>query len=127
MLRFQAEVVAGGKKVEMTTKPGEGRRVRTSRWGRGIGTTMAANVTHASTTGPGVPRIMVTALGRRRRSSPPGSSGLSPIVSAEPHCMRIPAVACSRLGTARCEVDFGTNLSGWLRMRLPTLTAGQLA
>ena len=37
---------------------------------------------------------------------------------------RIPAVSCSDLGGGRVEVDFGTNLAGWLRMRLPLLPAG---
>ena len=38
---------------------------------------------------------------------------------------RIPAVTCTDLGSGRYEVDFGTNLTGWLRMRLPQLAAGQ--
>ncbi len=38
---------------------------------------------------------------------------------------RMPAVACKDLGGGRYEVDFGTNLSGWMRMQMPPLAAGQ--
>ena len=37
---------------------------------------------------------------------------------------RIPAVACRDMGDGRFEVDFGTNLTGWLRMRMPPMPAG---
>ena len=38
---------------------------------------------------------------------------------------RIPCVACVDLGLGRYELDFGTMLLGWLRLRLPHLPAGQ--
>ena len=37
----------------------------------------------------------------------------------------IGAVACRELGMGRYELDFGTNVAGWLRMRMPPLKAGQ--
>lgn len=38
---------------------------------------------------------------------------------------RISAVACTDLGRGRFEVDFGANLAGWMRMRMPSLAVGQ--
>ena len=37
----------------------------------------------------------------------------------------IPLAKCSPLGKDTWELDFGTNLSGWLRLRLPQLQSGQ--
>jgi alpha-L-rhamnosidase len=37
----------------------------------------------------------------------------------------IPMVACTTLGTNVWELDFGTNLTGWLRLRLPQLKPGE--
>jgi alpha-L-rhamnosidase len=37
---------------------------------------------------------------------------------------RIPAVTCTELRPGLHEIDFGTNLAGWLRLQLPTLPAG---
>ena len=37
----------------------------------------------------------------------------------------IPVLACTAKGTNNWELDFGTNLTGWLRLRLPQLAAGQ--
>ncbi len=39
---------------------------------------------------------------------------------------RIPAKEITALADGRYEIDFGTNLTGWLRLKLPPLTAGQL-
>ena len=37
----------------------------------------------------------------------------------------IPAVSCTELRQNVWELDFGTNLTGWMRLRLPKLEAGQ--
>jgi alpha-L-rhamnosidase len=37
----------------------------------------------------------------------------------------IPMTACTNKGANNWELDFGTNLTGWLRLRLPQLAAGQ--
>jgi len=37
----------------------------------------------------------------------------------------IPLVACTALGTNTWGLDFGANLTGWLRLRLPRLESGQ--
>ncbi len=37
----------------------------------------------------------------------------------------IPVVACTAKGANNWELDFGTNLTGWLKLRLPQLAAGQ--
>ncbi|MCX6872620.1 MAG: family 78 glycoside hydrolase catalytic domain [Verrucomicrobia bacterium] len=37
----------------------------------------------------------------------------------------IPVVACTNKGANNWELDFGTNLTGWLKLRLPQLAAGQ--
>ena len=37
----------------------------------------------------------------------------------------IPLVACTALGTNTWELDFGANLTGWLRLRLPQMECGQ--
>ncbi len=37
----------------------------------------------------------------------------------------IPAVACTARGANAWELDFGTNLTGWLRLRLPPMEAGK--
>jgi alpha-L-rhamnosidase len=37
----------------------------------------------------------------------------------------LPLAACTALGANAWELDFGTNLTGWLRLRLPRLEAGQ--
>lgn len=37
----------------------------------------------------------------------------------------IPLVTCTDLGANLLELDFGTNLTGWLRLRLPRLQVGQ--
>ena len=37
----------------------------------------------------------------------------------------IPLAACTAMGTNTWELDFGTNLTGWLRLRLPPLKSGQ--
>jgi len=36
-----------------------------------------------------------------------------------------PVVSCTALTTNAWELDFGTNMTGWMRMRLPKLEAGQ--
>jgi alpha-L-rhamnosidase len=38
----------------------------------------------------------------------------------------IPAVSCTDLGGGLYALDFGTNLAGWLSLRLPRLQAGQV-
>jgi alpha-L-rhamnosidase len=38
----------------------------------------------------------------------------------------IPAAAVTRLKDGRYEIDFGTNLTGWLRLKMPELEAGTL-
>ncbi len=38
---------------------------------------------------------------------------------------KFPAVKCTALTTNTWELDFGTNLTGWMRLRLPQLEAGQ--
>lgn len=38
---------------------------------------------------------------------------------------RIPAVKCTQLADGLYEVDYGTNLSGWMRMRMPLLPSGR--
>jgi alpha-L-rhamnosidase len=37
----------------------------------------------------------------------------------------LPLVACTAKGANNWELDFGSNLTGWLRLRLPQLAAGQ--
>ncbi|MDD4868982.1 MAG: family 78 glycoside hydrolase catalytic domain [Kiritimatiellae bacterium] len=37
----------------------------------------------------------------------------------------IPLATCIAMGTNTWELDFGTNLSGWLRLRLPRMKSGQ--
>ena len=37
----------------------------------------------------------------------------------------IPLVTCTALGTDTWELDFGANLAGWLRLRLPQMESGQ--
>lgn len=37
----------------------------------------------------------------------------------------IPLAACTALGASAWELDFGTNLTGWLRLSLPRLKSGQ--
>jgi alpha-L-rhamnosidase len=37
----------------------------------------------------------------------------------------IPVATCTNKGSNNWELDFGTNLTGWLRLRLPQLAAGQ--
>ena len=37
----------------------------------------------------------------------------------------IPAVTCTPLGAGRFELDFGTNLAGQMRLRMPSLKANQ--
>ncbi|MCX6929111.1 MAG: family 78 glycoside hydrolase catalytic domain, partial [Verrucomicrobia bacterium] len=37
----------------------------------------------------------------------------------------LPLVACTSLGSNTWQLDFGTNLTGWLRLRLPRLETGQ--
>jgi alpha-L-rhamnosidase len=38
---------------------------------------------------------------------------------------KFPVVQCTALTTNTWEMDFGTNLTGWMRLRLPKLAAGQ--
>ncbi len=37
----------------------------------------------------------------------------------------LPLAACTALGAQTWELDFGTNVTGWLRLRMPRLEAGQ--
>ena len=37
----------------------------------------------------------------------------------------LPAVFCTKLDKGRYELDFGTNLTGWLKLRLRGIKAGQ--
>jgi hypothetical protein len=39
---------------------------------------------------------------------------------------RIPAVAVKELEGGKYEIDFGTALTGWLRMKMPALKAGSV-
>ncbi len=39
--------------------------------------------------------------------------------------MWILAISCTALTTNAWELDFGTNLTGWMQLRLPKLEAGQ--
>ena len=38
----------------------------------------------------------------------------------------IPAVAVTDIGAGKLEIDFGTALTGWLRLKMPTLKAGNV-
>lgn len=57
-------------------------------------------------------------------ASAPGSCAQSQPCPLNRIGERIAAVKCTRLGDGLHEVDFGTNLSGWMRMRMPLLPAG---
>jgi alpha-L-rhamnosidase len=56
-----------------------------------------------------------------------GPTGIATAQSCPPNRITkvIPAVACIALDDNTYEFDFGTNLSGWLRLRLPQLEAGK--
>jgi len=54
-------------------------------------------------------------------------SGVATAQSCPPNRITkvIPLAACTALSTKTWELDFGTNLTGWLRLRLPQLESGQ--
>jgi len=54
-------------------------------------------------------------------------SGVATAQSCPPNRITqvIPLAACTALGSNTWELDFGTNLTGWLRLRLPRLESGQ--
>ncbi|MEI7900175.1 MAG: family 78 glycoside hydrolase catalytic domain [bacterium] len=53
-------------------------------------------------------------------------SGVATAQSCPPNRITksFPAVTCTALNTKSYELDFGTNLNGWLRLKLPKLEAG---
>ncbi len=53
-------------------------------------------------------------------------SGVATAQSCPPNRITkvIPMVTCTALGKDAWELDFGTNLTGWMRLRLPQLKAG---
>jgi alpha-L-rhamnosidase len=55
----------------------------------------------------------------------PGSQSQSQSCPLNRIGQRIPAVACRDMGNGRYEVDFGTALTGWLRMQMPPMPTGQ--
>ena len=128
MLRFQAEMVAGGKKVEIasdetwrgvpspyvTLGPWIWDQYGGERYDARLDNPAWSSADYNDRHWAGVEVL-----------APPGSGSQSQSCPLNRIGMRIPAVACTRLGMGRFEVDFGTNLSGWLRMWLPTLTVGQ--
>ena len=128
MLRFQAEMVAGGKKVEIasdetwrgapspygTLGPWYWDHYGGERYDARLDNPAWSSADYDDRQWAGVDVVAPPGCGAQPQSCPLNRIG-----------MRIPAVACARLEKGRFEVDFGTNLSGWLRMRLPTLTAGQ--
>jgi alpha-L-rhamnosidase len=56
-----------------------------------------------------------------------GPTGIATAQSCPPNRITkvIPAVACIALDDHKYEFDFGVNLSGWFRLRLPQLEAGK--
>jgi alpha-L-rhamnosidase len=54
-------------------------------------------------------------------------SGVATAQSCPPNRVTkvIPLKACTALGPNTWELDFGTNLTGWLRLRLPKMESGQ--
>ena len=128
MLRFQAEMVAGGKKVDIasdetwrgspspygTLGPWYWDHYGGERYDARLDNPVWSSADYDDRQWAGVEVIAPPGVAAESQSCPLNRVG-----------MRIPAVACTGLGKGRFEVDFGTNLSGWLRMRLPTLTTGQ--
>ena len=55
------------------------------------------------------------------------ASGVATAQSCPPNRItkKFPVVQCTALTTNTWELDFGTNLTGWMRLRLPQLEAGQ--
>ena len=57
----------------------------------------------------------------------PAPSGVASSQSCPPNRIikTFPMVSCTALTTNAWELDFGTNLTGWMKLRLPKLEAGQ--
>jgi alpha-L-rhamnosidase len=128
MVRFQAEMVAGGKNVEIASdgswrgSPSPYATLGPWIWDQYGGERYDARLENPAWNSADYDDRHWAGV---ETLPPPGSESQSQSCPLNRIGMRIPAVACTRLGSGRFEVDFGANLSGWLRMRLPTLTAGQ--
>ena len=64
-------------------------------------------------------------MGCRRAVRQSQCRGLGPVLPAEPHHQDPPDSSCTELRQNVWELDFGTNLTGWMKLRLPRLEAGQ--
>ena len=128
LVRFQAEIVAGGKNVEIVSD--ETWKCTASPyttlgpwcWDQFGGERYDARLNNPAWNTTDYDDSQWAGV---EVTSPPDSPAQSQMCPQNRIGQRIPAVACRDMGNGRWEVDFGTNLSGWLRMRLPPLTTGQ--
>ncbi len=128
IVRAELDITVKGKQVIVGTDktwtfaPSSHRRLGTWRWGQmggehidarkaipGWSTTNCKTGDWLSVLEVDAPDALVTA-----QPCPPNRLG-----------QVIPLAKCSPLGKDTWELDFGTNLSGWLRLRLPQLKSGQ--
>lgn len=125
-LRAQLDVVAGGKSITFGTGPDwKTRPSGVSHIGGWKGGEYV-NVSHhiPDWAKPGLDTNGWTAVVGAEREAPAGPpvNQLCP-----PNRIRetITPASITPLADGRYEIDFGTNLTGWLRMKLPGLKAGQ--
>ena len=127
--RVQCEIDAGGQRIEVTTGPtwkaALGPYHTTGEWqlcGYG-GERYNARMENPDWASP---RFDDSAWAYASTVPPP-----APHLEAQPCPLNkvgewIPAVDCRDLGDGRYELDFGTTIAGWVRLKLPRLKSNQL-
>jgi alpha-L-rhamnosidase len=128
VVRFQADVVAGGKNIEIVSDeswkcaPSPYATRGPWRWDQFGGERYDARLENPAWNAADFDDRQWAAVEVASLPSPRPESQLCPLNRIG---KRIPAAACRDMGQGRFEVDFGTNLSGWLRLQLPPLSAGR--
>lgn len=129
--RAQLNAVVAGKPVVITSdaqwlaKPSAYSKIGGQTWGNFGGERVDTEFDQPDWSKPGADlrgwlpaktSSMPAAAGRvMNQNTPPNRIGAT-----------IPATAVTALADGRYEIDFGTNLTGWLKLKLPLLKSGQM-
>lgn len=126
--RLQAEIIAAGDRVRVVTdrtwrcKPSSYATIGPWRWDQFGGERYDARLDIPSWSSP---KYDDTDWQPAEVIAPPVNCSHSQMCPLNRVGKSIPVARCTDLGKNRYELDFGTNLAGWLHITMPQLSAGQ--
>ena len=128
-VRAQLDAVVGGQKVsfgtgpDWKTRPSGYSHIGNWKWGDFGGERIDSAAHVAGWCQPG---LDTTSWTNAVEASAPQGPPVNHIGPLNRIGERIPAKNITTLADGRYEIDFGTNLTGWLHLKFPPLKAGQL-